>query len=191
MEIIKLKPVTVTSKILSFLERRNLIRTLKPTKRVLNSKSKRGALGTIYSSSLKFGSHRLICIKPDLAKIKLNSHPDNEDFIIINNTANKFRPLYMVIGLHKHRLLEEKAKNKKLIKDDFIFLRLRYNDPKTSIFTMLKDTPHCEFILPGDGPTPIFFVAEPGRLKMRVLKLDGYKFIAIPGSNGRKAKESS
>jgi hypothetical protein len=186
MKIIKLKAVPATSKILSLLERRNLIRTLKPTKAVLNCKSKRGTLETIYSTSLKFGSHKLICIKPNLAKIKLNSHPDNEDFIIINNTTHKFRPLYIVVGLNKHRFLEEKAKNGNLIKDDFIFLRLKYNDPKTCIFTMLKDTPHCELTLRENGPTPVFFVAEPSRLKMRILKLNGYKFVAIPSSDGRK-----
>jgi len=180
MEIIKLRAVTATAKILFFLESRNLIRTLKPTKGVLNSKSEEGALGTIYSTSAKFGSHKLICIKPRLGKIRLCSHPDNEDFILVDSTANKFRPLYMAVGLHKHRLLEKKAKNKNLIEDDFILVRLRYNDPETCFFTMLKDTPHCELILPEKGETPVYFVTEPSMLITQDLKLDGYSFIAIP-----------
>jgi hypothetical protein len=176
MKTIKLKPVNPSQRILTLLEERKLIRTLKPTKRLINAKSQRGSVETIYSSSLEFGSHKLICISLNSAKVRLNSHPDNEEFIIVNNTRHKFRPVYIVIGLHKHALLEKKARQQILSQDDFIFLRLKYNDPKTCIFTMLKDTVHCELTFPGEGRSPIFFVTEPSRLKMRHLKLNGYKF---------------
>ena len=186
MDTIKLKPVAVTSKILSFLEDRNLIRTLKPTRNVLDSKSQNGAIETVYSSAVEFGSHKLICVKSSSAKIKLNSHPDNEEFIIINNTKEKFKPLYIAIGLYKHAIFEQKVKNSSLKPDDILLLKWRYNDPVISVFTMLKDTPHCEISLPGEGPSPIFFVAEPSKLIMRSIKTDNYNFELCLSGNGRK-----
>jgi hypothetical protein len=176
MKTIRLKPVMPNAKIINLLEKRNLIRTLKPAKRLLNIGRKPGAMQTIYTSCGEFGSHKLVGISLNSAKIKLNSHPDNEEFIIINSTRHKFRPLYIVVGLYKHELLETKALKGNLNNGDFIVLRLKYNDPKICVFTMLKNTPHCELTLPGKGRAPIFFVAEPSKLKMRRLKLKGYNF---------------
>ena len=188
MKTIRLKPVIPNSKILSFLEKRNLIRTLKPTKKMLNARVKGGMVQTIYSSSIEFGSHKLLCINLNSAGIKLNSHPDNEEFIVVDSALRKFKPLYIVVGLYKHGLLEKKAQAGNLSKDDFVVLRLKYNNPRFSVFTMLKDTVHCELTLPGKGVPPIFFVAEPSKLKMRKLKLRDYNFIFEPAPNGRNAR---
>lgn len=175
-KIIFLKPVAVTPAILSRLERRGLIRTLKPTAKVLRYRDKRGTVDTIYSSAPRFGAHKLICIRlHDLNRIKLTSHGDNEEFIIIDGDSRAFKPLYLVMGLHKHAVLEKKAKNAALTERDFILLCMKYNDCRTSIFVMLKGTPHCEVSAPGRGNPPIFFVTEPSRLRINRLKLDGYR----------------
>lgn len=176
MKTIRLKPIEVTPKILTRLEKKGLIRTFKPTQKILRlGVHKKGGVDTIYSSSPRFGSHKLICIaKEDSRKVSLNFHSDNEEFILINNTSLRFKPLYIVIGLHKYKEFKIRAVNKRLSKNDFIVLRLTYNDHRTCIFTMLKGTPHCEVTLPGKGRSPIFFVTEPSNLGMTHLNLSGY-----------------
>jgi hypothetical protein len=34
---------------------------------------------------------------------------------------------------------------------------------------------HCEVALPGRGVGPVFFVAEPSRLELKVFRTGGYK----------------
>ena len=44
-----------------------------------------------------------------------------------------------------------------------------------SVFTMLKDTLHFEIAARSRLQAPIFFVAEPSRLKLRLLNMAGYR----------------
>jgi hypothetical protein len=175
MKTIKLKPVDVTNKLLLRLEKKGLVRTLRPTAKVLRRKHKDGMVDTIYSSPVEHGTHKLICVRSDnAARLTLNSHPHNEEFIIINNTGLKLKPVCMIIGLSKHKEIERKARAGKLAAKDFLMLRLKYNDHKTCIFTMLKDTLHCEISEPGKGRPSIFFVSEPTNLPMHHIDLAGY-----------------
>lgn len=177
MKTIKLKPINVTEKILLRLEKKGLIRTLRPTVKVLRWTAKKGLVDTIYSSPVKHGTHKLICVRSDNAgRINLNSHPHNEEFLLINNTGLKLKPVLMVIALSKYRDIERKAKEGRLSAKDFLFLRLKYNDHKTCVFTMLKDTPHCEMSEPGSGRASVFFVSEPTNLPMRYVEMAGYRF---------------
>ena len=81
----------------------------------------------------------------------------------------------MVVGLSKYRDIERKARAGRLTSRDFVFLRLNYNDHKTCVFTMLKDTPHCEVTSQGKGRGPVFFVTEPNDFKMSNVELCGYQ----------------
>lgn len=179
MKTITLRALEATKKILVRLEKKGLIRTLKPTPKILKLGSrKKGGVDTVYSSSPRFGSHKLICIRQDdFSKIALTYHDDNEEFLIINSTSLKFKPFCIVIGLHKRREFEGKAGNKSLSEKDIIVLKFRYNDPATSIFTMLKDTPHCQITKPGRGRPPIFFVTEPSALTGGSVRLPGYRLV--------------
>lgn len=177
MEKIKLKPVDATEKIFLRLEKMGLIRTLRPTAKILRRVSGNGLVDTLYSSPAAYGTHKLICVRSDNAgRIALNSHPHNEEFILINNTGLKLKPLLMVVGLHRHKEMEEKIRTRALSSADFLFLRLKYNDHKTCFFTMLKDTPHCEMSEQGKGRPSIFFVSEPSNLPMRDLHMGDYSF---------------
>lgn len=176
METIRLELVEITPEILSFLEKRNLVKTLKPSPEALRYKKRGCRVEKIYETSPRFGTHKLICVSLNSQEIKLSSHPDNEEFIILNTTAHTFKPLYLIIALHKHRILERKARNKNLSADDFIALRLRYNHPQTSIFTLLKDTVHCEITPAGKRTAPVFFVAEPSRLTINYANVSRYAF---------------
>ena len=170
-----LKLQSATAAILAELEKKNLIRTLKASKKVLASQEENGAMETIYCSHRNWGGHKLICVKKNSAAVKLNFHPDNEEFILINNNKTKFRPLCIVIGLLKQKKLAEKLKKGRLKAKDFIALAFEHNDHQTCIFTMLRDTVHCEVALPGEGQGPVFFVAEPSRLKLKSFRTKGYK----------------
>lgn len=178
MKTIKLKPINATYKILLRLERRGLIRTLRPTARILRRVSANGLVETIYSSPVEHGTHKLICVRSDNAgRIMLNSHPHNEEFMLINNTGLKLKPVFMIIGLRKHKEIDRKAKEGSLSAKDFIHLRFKYNDHRTCVFTMLRDSLHCELSEPGPGRPSIFFVSEPTNLPMRHLDTAGYTFI--------------
>ncbi len=177
MKILKLTPQNADSRVLEFLERKKLIRTLSPPKKVLASQAKSGAMQTIYCSHHRWGTHKLICVKKNSPEIRLNFHPENEEFILINNNGTKFRPLCIIIGLLKQKELAKKLKKGLLSEDDVIALRFQYNDHKACIFTMLRDTVHCEAVLPGAGQGPVFFVAEPSRLKLNNFETEGYKLI--------------
>lgn len=168
--IISLKPVSPGTRIISLLEKRGLIRTLKPTQKILNNKNPNGAMDIIYKASERFGSHKLVAIVlgRNSSKIRLNYHSDNEDFLIISTASAAFKPFYIVMALHKKKVIERKIKCGTVSAEDFIALRIPYNDPKISVFTMLKDTVHCEATITAEkGRYPIFFVSEPSRLKMQ------------------------
>lgn len=178
MKTLKLKAVHPTVKILERLEGRGLIRRLEPPKALLNSRAVNGAVKTIYASAPRFGSHKLICVKLNSSVPKLNSHEDNEEFIIVNPGGLKLSPVYILIALDKHAAFERKAKGQGLGPDDFVLLRMKYNDFSSCIFTMLKGTVHCEVALNGKAGAgaPVFFVSEPSRLKMKMARINGHVF---------------
>ena len=170
--ILRLKPVTET--LLRKLERRDLVRRLYPAGKVMDIEPGKEAVDTFYVTAPRYGAHKLMCAGKNNTDIKLTSHPDNEDFLMINPTKRKLKPLLLIIGMEKHKPLEKKAKEGKLTSKDIIAVKLNYNDPGTSFFVILKDTPHWEATLPGRGNPPFFFVAEPARFRMDYIDLYGY-----------------
>jgi len=176
MEIIDLKPINITPRVISRLESLELVRFFRPTARSLRVKEGGCVVDKVYSTAPRFGTHKLICVGKNETQINLTTHPDNEDFIVINPDRHKFKPLYLVIGLDSPKNLARKAKLGSLSGRDVLALLVRYDDPKTCVFTMLKNTPHCEVTLPGPGKAPVFFVTEPNDFEMASVILPGYKF---------------
>jgi hypothetical protein len=174
MRTISLKPVRITPAILSSLERRGLIRTLRPTARVLKTTARDGAVETLYASAPRFGTHKLLCVGKNATRIRLSAHSENEEFILLNPASLSFKPLYLIIGLYPERVLLNRIRKKTLCSGDFITLELEYNKYKTCFFVMRKGTVHCEVTLPVRGQHPVFFVTEPSRMDMRYLPLDGH-----------------
>ena len=175
MKILKLRPINITPLIISSLEHRGLVRAFRPTPKALRVGEGKCIVEKIYSTARRFGTHKLICVGKNETKITLTTHPDNEDFIVINPTGYKFKPLYLIIGLGAKKDLERKARAGQLKARDIMALRLKYNDPKICAFTMLKDTPHCEVTVPGSGKAPVFFVTEPSDFKMARVNLHKYQ----------------
>lgn len=173
MKKIILKPLPATEQSFNYLEKLNLIKTLNFSKNML--KPKGSDVEVIYQTSHKYGTHKLICVAKTITEIKLTYHPDNEDVILLNPTKIKFKPLYLIIGLYNYKIIEKKAQLGTLSDSDILAVELKYNHPKLSFFTILKNVPHCEITLPGKKNLhPIFFVTEPSKLTMYTLKLNNY-----------------
>ncbi|MGA2091300.1 MAG: hypothetical protein ABSH12_07575 [Endomicrobiales bacterium] len=166
-----LKPVKITPTLLRALQRRGLIRALAPTNKILNTRTATGAVDTFYRTKSVYGTHKLIGIGKRSLKIKLCTHPACEDFIVINPTEIKYKPLYIIIARHKRAALEKKARSGKLSAKDFFTVEWEYNNPRTCVFTMLADTVHCEVTAPGPGQHPVFFVTEPSQLPLNYVNI--------------------
>lgn len=176
MKNIALSPIKSSLPLFERLEQRGLIRTLAPTKKTLSTRTLTGAVDAFYTSAAPYGSHTLLCIGKRSTSVKLCSHPDNEEFILLNNTGLRYKPLYLIIALDKRPAFVKKLRAGTLCADDLVAVELAFNDPRTCVFCMLKDTVHCEITLPGPGQHPVFFVSEPSRLKSHKLTSKRYAF---------------
>jgi len=162
---LSLQPQRLTHEILIDLETRGLIKRLCPTD-LIQANPQYDAVDTIYSSSPGSGAHRLICIRKNQTRIALTVHSENEEVIFLNSGSTSFKPLYLIISLVSLDALLEKIQNETLSSDDILALEVDFNDLHTQVFTILKDTPHCEITVPGSNPAPIFYVTESADIQM-------------------------
>ena len=165
MKQIILKPVNSCEKIFSLLEKKNLIKTLKPTKKAIATRTKTGTGDILYTSRKTFGSHKLMCIGKRNTKVQLCYHKDNEDLLFLNPDNIDYKPLYLVFSLYKVDVFLKKLKNNKLKSSDFITVKIMYNNVSFSFFTVLKNTVHCELTTEENKQHPVFFVSESSNLK--------------------------
>ncbi|MDR1695751.1 MAG: hypothetical protein LBR69_03865 [Endomicrobium sp.] len=171
---ILLKPVKAGLKLFEDLEKRKLIKLIKPSKAAVETKTKTGAVSRFYASKPKYGTHTLICVGKRTQNIRLSWHDDNEDFLLINPLNLKFKPLYLIVSFLKKTEFLKKFYAGKLAQKDFIAAELEFNNPKLSFWTMLKNTVHCEITNGAKGQHPVFFVSEPSKLKDNKLKPEFY-----------------
>lgn len=171
---IKLKPRAVTPALLAGLERRGLLRPFRATRRALGAGRGACEVDEAYSASARYGGHRLICVGKNVSEIRLEAHPESEDFLILNPGRLKFKPLFLVVALRRAPELERLASSGRLSAADFLAMRLRYDDPGVCAFTMVRGTPHCELTADGPGRAPVFFVTEPARLGSSSPRLRGF-----------------
>lgn len=171
---IRLKPVEMTPKIMQRLEDKGLIHRLCPRHDETEVPNGETAVKTIYSSADKYGPHKLIAVTVNRSEFALfHTHPDNEELLAIGDPEAK--PLYFVIALCSKEELEEKASNKTLTREDFMMLKVKYNDPAVSFFTIIKNVPHGEASTSRTGRPPSFYVAESRDLDIIKPNLKYYK----------------
>lgn len=172
---IPLKPIKANLKLFEELEKKKLIKLLRPSKAVIETKTKNGAISRFYTSKPEFGSHTLICVGKRTTDIKkLSWHDDNEDIILLNPIDLKFKKLYLIIALLKKRDFLKKFDSGSLSSKDLLAIELEFNNPKISFFTLLKNTVHCEITSKEEGQHPVFFVSEPSRLKDNKISMRNY-----------------
>jgi hypothetical protein len=157
---IVLKPVEMTPEIMQNLEDKGLIIRLFPHRHDLEVKEGETKSESIYETDPKYGPHKLITVTVNRSNFDyFGSHEDNEEFLLIGDPATK--PMYLVIALCDHASLNKKIDQDDVSSEDFVALRVKYNDPFVSFFTMKKDIPHGEVITSRNGNPPSFYVTEP------------------------------
>lgn len=168
---IKIRPVTEEA--MCELERRGLVRRLLPTVSALQTEEGAVTVDRVYKTDSQFGSHMLICIGFNRSTARVGTHPDAEDFILINEGRAQ-KPLVLVVALHTQAELERRALSGELSSQDFWALEMAFNDPRLSFFTMNAFTPHCEWTEPGPDPACVFYVTEPSHLENRPVDLGDF-----------------
>lgn len=154
-----LKPVAMTSEVMTDLERRGLIVRLGPHRHDLPALPGQTLDRAIYKSDDRYGPHMLISVTVDRVPFAdFATHPDNEDFLLLGDPDTK--PLYLVVALMLRAAFERKIAEESLTADDFVCLRVKWNDPEVSFFTMLAQVPHGEAIVAPHGRLPTFYVTE-------------------------------
>ena len=173
--LIEIKPTPMTVDVMKDLEQRGLIIRLCPGNHVLNPGHNESLSQPVYVSNPENGAHKLIAVYINALDVMkyFGTHVDNEEFLFIGNPDSK--PLYLAVALCKRKALEEKIKNHSLAADDFIALRIRYNNPEVSFFTMLAGVAHGEVTVDSPSDPGSFYVTEPNDLTIDALDFDNYK----------------
>ena len=173
MTTISIKPKKLTPAVLKMLQKKGLVKTFTPSKKLMAKKGP--AIDLFYATDIKYGSHKLICVKKGDVDIELNWHTDNEDVIAINPLDIKYKPMYFIVSLHKKDRFKALVKQRKLKSKDILALEVEFNNPKVCVFTVLKGAVHCEVTKKGRGADPVFFVTEPTNLVMETADMKDIK----------------
>ena len=176
---INLHSVETTPEIMQKLEDLGLIYRLCPSRHALNAKEGEILEPTLYPGDKRFGPHQLIALTLNRNVFdSFGTHPDNEEFLLIGDPNT--RPLYLVIALCKRDELELKISESALQCDDFLTLRLRFNDPEVSFFTMLKNVPHGEAAGISNAKPPSFYVTRSAGFDVDFIDIGNYE-LRMPG----------
>lgn len=173
--IIQLNPVEMIPEVMQMLEDKGCIIRLCPGHHDLDVPESDTQVKALYECDAKYGGHKLIVVTVNRTTMPFfGTHPDVEDFLLVGDPKTK--PMYLVIALCTKDELDRKIKSKVLREDDFITLKVKYNDPEVSFFSMLKDVPHGECIGLGEGKPASFYVTEPVNLTLKATDMVDYQF---------------
>lgn len=162
---ILLVPEDMTRDAMIRLEKLGLIHRLAPGNDAASPEAGDNLGRSIYESDPRFGGHKLIVATIDSPTLRyFGCHLDREDVWLIGKDS--YRSLYFVFAIPLHAEFEKKAAGGLLTADDFICLRVRYNDPEASFFVVNKLVMHGEFVPPGAGQPPSFYVTESANLRI-------------------------
>ncbi len=175
-QMIHLRPVPMTPDAMRDLEQRGLIIRLAPGQHELPANPGESLDETVYVSPQALGPHRLIAATINTTRfVWFGTHPGNEEFLLIGDESMK--PLYLVVALCKAEDLAAKIAGGQLSPEDFVCLRVVYNDPEASFFTLVAGVPHGEAIGEGPGRLPSFYVTEPCDNDTDLTDLGGYELV--------------
>ena len=182
IRIIELSPQPMTVDLMQDLERRDLIIRLCPGNHSAKPNWNESKSEVIYTSDPQYGPHKLIVASINTLDPYpyFGTHDDNEEFILVGDPATK--PIYLIIALHKKYELEKKIRERMLSPDDFVTLRIKFNDPEVSFFTMLKDVAHGEVTIDQPGTPGSFYVTEPRDVVILRTDFEDYQIKVRPES---------
>jgi hypothetical protein len=103
-------------------------------------------------------------------EILLSSHPEGQDEIVFMwDGEAQARPLFFVFALYRREEYLPRLESGSLAAEDYLALRVPYNDPLWSSFVVPSGTVHCELTdrRSPEAIYPSFFVLEPVALQVR------------------------
>ena len=162
---ILLSPVDMDKNAMIRLEALGLIHRLSPGNDVATPQAGDNLGRSLYESDPALGGHKLIVATIDSPTLRyFGCHIDYEDVFLIGSPD--CRPMYFVFAIPLQEEFRRRAEEGSLAADHFICLRARYNDPEASFFTVNKLVMHGEFVPPGHGVSPSFYVTEPTGMRI-------------------------
>jgi len=168
------KPCSI--ELMNRLEELGVINLMSPGRHRLETIEGESKHKTLYSTSERFGPHKLICVTINSQKpSNFLYHNDAEDFLLIDDPSST--SLVLTVSIHKKEILEEKIRNKSLSSDDFISIICKKNDPFTSFFTMNPEYAHVETVLKTSNNPPSFYVTEPRDLDENLINFEKYNLV--------------
>jgi hypothetical protein len=136
----------------------------------------------LYEPKEGYGPHRLITVTVTREEFAgFGTHPDNEEFWLIG--GGDTQPMYLVISFLSPEALAEKISANTLKENDFIALRVKYNDPSVSFFVMRAGVPHGEAIVDRGMRPPSFYVTESLNLPLDLTQFGDYQIKICGGQN--------
>ena len=133
-------------------------------------------LTKMYGAECK--GHQLISVNYNFTKPNVGIHPNAELFLVLAEDPTLYKNLYLLTAKGNVDFIYEKIKNGTLCCDDFVIIKLTYNNPSLSCFTMNAGIPHCELTDDCDDKLPPqFYVSEPLDMETTQIKLGKYNII--------------
>ena len=168
-------PVTdMTPQVMEQLEKDGLIQRLCPGHEHLEAPKGETTWRLMYEPKEGFGPHRLITIRVNREPFAgFGTHPDCEEFWLIGSEDTQ--PMYLAICRLSRESLEKAVAEQSLRTEDFVMLRVRYNDPQVSFFVMNANVPHGEAIVDRQKPPAAFYVTESRDLPLDLIDLAPYE----------------
>lgn len=165
MKKITIKIQKASIPLIEELEYLRVIKRLLPPKNTPNPSENECIDETIYFTKQEYGTHKLLFVTTNLfeSQASLGYHPDKEDVLLIN-TTKKVKPLIWVFSKINQSNIIKKINCGSLEENDFIAIKIPFNDPFLSFFTINENMPHYEFTIPGKDNCPSFWVTEPNEL---------------------------
>ena len=159
MKRLAIKPTEMTREVMMDLEARGLIIRLCPHNKDFDAPRGETTWRLMYEPKEGYGPHRLIAIRVNREPFAgFGTHPDNEEFWCVGSEDTQ--PMYLAIALISNEEMLAKIADGTLSEQDFIMLRVRYNDPEVSFFVMRAGVPHGEAIVDHGKPPAYFYVTE-------------------------------
>ena len=172
--ILEIPAVDMTPEVMEQLENEGLIVRLCPGHEQLEAPEGETTWRLMYEPKEGFGPHRLITIRVNRSAFAgFGTHPDCEEFLLIG--SENTQPMYLLISRLSREALEAAAAGRCLRAENFIMLRVRYNDPQVSFFIMNANVPHGEAIVDGQRPPAAFYVTESRDLPLDLIDLSPYE----------------
>lgn len=170
------KPVKATEELMRFLEEKKIITRICPGHDLLDAAGGESRCETVYSTDVKFGPHKLICVTINSTEPKnFLYHSDREDFMLIDKPGTA--DLILTMSLSHKDELNRKIAEGTVTADDFISIICERNDPYLSFFTMNAYYPHVETCRVSSDNPPNFYVGEPRDMDENLIDFKGYQLV--------------